>query len=207
MLPWLSYWRFLALFLAYMRFENTYSMNSVNRITRPINFSCNVWRSIDDTVMGGMSSSRTTWSDELVAWIMKGQVRLENNGGFASSRLALNINMNEFDGIYLDATAMANEIDSPRIEFSLTLKDLQAAQTQVNFKGSFLAGEMGTFSRSYLLFSELIPEYRGRQLDRQPLEKGKIVELGIMAKQPNVVGNFELRIQEIGGFKEQPTRA
>mmetsp|Transcript_115058 Transcript_115058/g.229106 ORF Transcript_115058/g.229106 Transcript_115058/m.229106 type:complete len:234 (+) Transcript_115058:45-746(+) len=160
------------------------------------------WRALDDNVMGGLSSSRMTWSEELGSYILKGQVRLENNGGFASTRMNVNMNLSDFDGIYIDALSVVAGNGAENMNFVFTLKDPQAAQLQVTFKAQFQAGtSYDGFRRSYMLFSEMVPEYRGRQIDRGPIDEKKIVEIGIMGKQPGVVGDFELLVKSLGGFK------
>jgi len=42
------------------------------------------WRIVNDGVMGGLSKSNTTLSEN--SMVFKGEIRLENNGGFASMR-------------------------------------------------------------------------------------------------------------------------
>jgi len=161
------------------------------------------WRALDDNVMGGLSSSQMTWSEELGSYIMKGRVRLENNGGFASARVDVKLDLSDFDGIYVDAlSVVAGSSSAENTHFFMTIKDPQAAQMQVTFKAPFQAGTSSLGPRrNFLLFSEMVPEYRGRQIDRGPIDKKNIVEIGIMGKQPAVVGDFELRIESIGGFQ------
>lgn len=48
------------------------------------------WREINDTVMGGMSQSKTTKFDNFVRFT--GNLSLENSGGFASTRSPLSVN-------------------------------------------------------------------------------------------------------------------
>lgn len=42
------------------------------------------WSNVDDTVMGGVSSSTTSWQDRQLVFV--GDLSLENNGGFTSVR-------------------------------------------------------------------------------------------------------------------------
>ena len=44
----------------------------------------NLWRPLNDGVMGGLSEGDVVLHDTAMSW--KGQTRLENNGGFASVR-------------------------------------------------------------------------------------------------------------------------
>ena len=56
------------------------------------------WKVVNDTVMGGRSSSR--WTSNSSAFIFEGNLSLENNGGFASIRCELkNNDLSNEDGI------------------------------------------------------------------------------------------------------------
>lgn len=46
----------------------------------------NVWRIVNDGVMGGLSESQTSWDKKNGTMIFSGNVSLENYGGFASVR-------------------------------------------------------------------------------------------------------------------------
>ena len=58
------------------------------------------WKVVNDTVMGGRSSSR--WTSNSSEFIFEGNLSLENNGGFASIRCEFkNDDLSVEDGIYL----------------------------------------------------------------------------------------------------------
>ncbi len=62
-------------------------MSTVLSFDRPS--SAHKWKTVDDVVMGGQSSSRVRWircDDESGALRFDGEVSLENNGGFCSTR-------------------------------------------------------------------------------------------------------------------------
>ena len=68
--------------------EATHALNDTNEVVL-IDFnsdaSISVWWPLNDTVMGGVSSSRMELSGEGKA-VFTGKVSLENNGGFSSVR-------------------------------------------------------------------------------------------------------------------------
>jgi hypothetical protein len=63
------------------------------------------WSNVDDTVMGGMSASTTSWESGRL--VFAGDLSLENNGGFASVRgpidPALGAAIGEADALAIDA--------------------------------------------------------------------------------------------------------
>ena len=59
------------------------------------------WKIVNDTVMGGRSSSHWS-SNPASASLFEGYLSLENNGGFASVRCDLkNVNLSKEEGIYI----------------------------------------------------------------------------------------------------------
>jgi len=66
------------------------SMNSqsVDLLNPEKNIGLDNWNIVNDDVMGGISTSYLSVSDEKKL-IFNGNLSLENNGGFASSRLGL----------------------------------------------------------------------------------------------------------------------
>lgn len=62
----------------------------------------NVWRIVNDGVMGGLSESQIKWDKENGTMIFSGNVSMENNGGFASVRTApIDFNKGTFKKILL----------------------------------------------------------------------------------------------------------
>ena len=55
------------------------------------------WSVVNDTVMGGRSSAQMSKAEE--GWVFEGRVSLENNGGFASVRTAVAIDLSEYSGV------------------------------------------------------------------------------------------------------------
>lgn len=63
------------------------------------------WQGFTDRVMGGLSDIQAGYAsqDEQTVLVMRGQVRLENNGGFVQVRLPLEANGGNFDASQFDA--------------------------------------------------------------------------------------------------------
>ena len=62
-----------------------------------MNMSIEPWHTINDTVMGGMSSSEMLLTDEGLRF--QGRISLENNGGFSSVRRLVSEDLNNSLGI------------------------------------------------------------------------------------------------------------
>lgn len=75
--------------------ENNFLLNSTIMKTE------NQWRIVNDGVMGGLSSSNVIVNEDNKI-VFKGNISLENNGGFASLRSPVkNYNFEKFSGIEL----------------------------------------------------------------------------------------------------------
>ena len=66
-------------------------------VTLLMSMSIEQWRTINDTVMGGMSSGEMVLTDEGLRF--QGRVSLENNGGFSSVRRLVSEDLNNSLGI------------------------------------------------------------------------------------------------------------
>ena len=103
------------------------------------------WQIVNDGVMGGMSSSQVIWNEENGTLSFSGNVSLENNGGFASTRtvpqdfpiedfttIKLRIkgdgknykfrmrNSNRFDGVAYSKTFETTKGEWREIDFAIT---------------------------------------------------------------------------------------
>ena len=147
--------------------------------------------------MGGISVS--SWRDG----IFSGKVRLDNNGGFASLRLPFPgpMNLNQFEGFYIKAR---NMMGLENQEFCVIIKDAKCMQTMAtNFKMKFRPTTGNTMALYKISAKDLNqPESFGRpRSDRWNCDMREICEIGLMAIKPGVVGDFKLKIGEIGVFK------
>ncbi len=146
------------------------------------------WYTVNDGVMGGLSSSALTATDQGTG-IFTGVLRLENNGGFASVRAVVGPrNLSAWDGVELRVRG-----DGRRYQLRLRTSDRFDG---VAYRRSFqtVADRWVTL---YLPFSEFQPTFRGRVLaDQPPLDTRRIVQLAFMLsdKQP---GPFRLEIDHV----------
>ena len=69
------------------------------------------WTAISDQVMGGISEVNfyEIEEDGETFYRLEGNVSTENNGGFIQSRVKMNINSNNFDGIRLKVRGNNND--------------------------------------------------------------------------------------------------
>ena len=145
------------------------------------------WKVVNDTVMGGRSSSR--WTSNSSAFIFEGNLSLENNGGFASIRCELkNTDLSNEDGIYLKVKG-----DGRKYQFRIQSKVSRWANYSNEFKTK--KDLVQTF---YLPFKDFKPSWRGRRLNNLPTLKGEdVVGIGFLLGD-KIQGKFKLEIIEVG---------
>ena len=84
--------------------------------------------------------------------------------------------------------------------FCFLAEDNEAYRQQSFFKVFFKAGQSkGTLFLPFALFETC--EWRGMQFQRQPLDLRRMVEIGLLAAKPHIVGDFSLKLCEIGVYK------
>jgi monofunctional biosynthetic peptidoglycan transglycosylase len=153
-----------------------------------------VWQSIDDVVMGGVSSSEMVIEDGVAAF--RGTVSLENNGGFASvrSRPARH-DLSGFDGVTLKVRG-----DGKRYGFRLRTT---AAFGGVSYEVRFTAPD-GEWAELQLHFVDFEPVFRGRRVPgHPPLDPSEIRSFGLIISDKQA-GPFTLEIEWIQGFTGRP---
>jgi len=98
-------------------------------------------------------------------------------------------------GLFIDVMTT----DSPGRVFSFNVKDPACiAYGGVNFKIKFSLESMGKPTRIFLPFDGFSPEFRGRQVQVDPLAVDKIVEISFMTMKP--AGKFSLQVLKIGFY-------
>ena len=144
------------------------------------------WYVVNDSVMGGVSNSQVTQSQESL--LFTGNVSLDNNGGFASIRTELNTQSQNTkaialrvkgDGqIYQLRLRTTNYLDGAA--YTHSFKTVKNEWVDINFAPS-----------------DFILTYRGRVLEQQPIiDFDDIKQLGFMiaGKQE---GKFKLEVGKI----------
>ena len=144
------------------------------------------WNIVNDTVMGGRSSSR--WSDKSSALSFEGFLSLENNGGFASVRHDLkNINLSSTDGIFIKVKG-----DGRKYQFRIRSQASRWANYSQEFKT-----KKDTVQTFYLPYKDFKPSWRGRSVRNVPTLSGKDVRgIGFLLGD-KIQGKFKLEVLNI----------
>jgi len=144
------------------------------------------WQSVNDGVMGGVSSGRMSESEGSLRF--EGQLSLENNGGFASVRRPVDQDLSKTTAVRLELRG-----DGRTYQFRLRQDD---RFDDVAWRAEFpTSGEWQTVELSY---DQFIPVFRGRRVPQAgPVVPAKIRQAGFMLadKTPGV---FALEVRSIG---------
>lgn len=141
------------------------------------------WYIVNDDVMGGISKSDMVINKDGTA-TFKGNVSLENNGGFASVRFILDsIPQNRFKGAIVRFKGDGN-IYNLRFRSNDNF-DGYAYQAKVKT-------EKDTWKEFKISFDDFVPVYRGITLkDKPPLTSKDIAQMGILIADKQS-GEFEV---------------
>ena len=150
------------------------------------------WNIVNDTVMGGRSSSR--WSKNSSALSFEGFLSLENNGGFASVRHDLdNINLSNTDGIFIKVKG-----DGRKYQFRIRSQASRWANYSQEFKT-----KKDTVQSFFLPYKDFKPSWRGRSVRNVPTLTGKDVRgIGFLLGD-KVQGKFKLDILNISASTQK----
>ena len=164
------------------------SMNSqtIDIINTEKNIGLNNWNIVNDDVMGGVSKSYLSLNDENNL-IFSGNVSLDNNGGFASSRMSL-------------STQSLNGIKSFKIKFRGDGNIYKLRLRQNNMRASYSSDFKSVKDKWVevnIPIEDFIPTWRGYSYNNYPaLEIEKINSLGIHISDKQE-GEFKLEIKYI----------
>ena len=149
------------------------------------------WRIINDTVMGGRSSSRMDFTDRGTA-LFRGTVSLENNGGFAHTRsMAAPYDLSAYEGIVV-------RLRGDGKTYKLTLK-LDRAFDGIMYEAGFPT-RAGEWAEVRLPFADFVPTYHGNTLaNRPPPDRSKIATIGFIIEDKQA-GAFRLEVDWIGAY-------
>lgn len=150
------------------------------------------WNIVNDTVMGGRSSSR--WSDKSSTLSFEGFLSLENNGGFASIRHDLNnINLSGTEGIFIKVKG-----DGRKYQFRIRSQASRWANYSQEFKT-----KKDTVQTFYLPYKDFKPSWRGRSVRNVPTLTGKDVRgIGFLLGD-KIQGKFKLDILNISASTQK----
>lgn len=150
------------------------------------------WKIINDVVMGGVSNSSIILNEDGTA-TFKGNVSLENNGGFASTRTRINtIEDIEFKGVIVRVKG-DGKIYSVRFRTSERY-DGYAYQAKIKT-------EKNEWKEFKIPFSEFEPTFRGYTLKNKPaLESKDIAQMGLLIADKQS-GSFHITLDWIKLYK------
>lgn len=126
------------------------------------------WTIIDDTVMGGKSSS-TIKLDQEGNGVFEGHVSLKNNGGFSSARLNLDkkqINNCTKIGLKLKG-------DGKKYQFRIKAKSSDYYSYTASFSTS------GKWEYIEIPLTNMIPTYRGRTLNKPNFSENHFEQISL----------------------------
>ena len=143
------------------------------------------WQTVNDGVMGGMSSSRMVEADGVPSF--EGELSLENNGGFASVRRLVDMDLSQVTGVRLEVRG-----DQRTYQFRLRQND--------RFDGVAWRAEFtttGDWQTVELSFDQFVPVFRGRRVpDAGPVVPASIKQVGFLLAD-KTPGPFKLQIRSI----------
>lgn len=147
-----------------------------------------LWRPVDDVVMGGVSRSTFEQAEAGVARF-RGNVSLENSGGFASVRTP----PREWGTAGAEAFVLRVRGDGKTYKFTLrTGDDFDGIQHQQRFTTT-----AGAWSDVRLPVSDFVATFRGRKVPFAPsLDPAKVRAIGLMISDRQA-GPFELLVDRI----------
>jgi NADH dehydrogenase [ubiquinone] 1 alpha subcomplex assembly factor 1 len=143
------------------------------------------WRAINDGVMGGISTSAMTSFEEGLRF--SGDLSLENNGGFASTRRLVNADLSAADRVRLVVRG-----DGRQYQFRIRHdRSFDGIAWRVEF---LTEDEWQTLE---IPLADFVPVFRGRTVrDAGPVVPPRITQIGFMLADKNP-GPFRLEIHSI----------
>jgi monofunctional biosynthetic peptidoglycan transglycosylase len=150
------------------------------------------WYSVDDTVMGGVSSSGGQILDSGIL-LFEGTMSLENNGGFSSIRSPWEpIDLSNSEGLIIRVLG-DGQIYRLRVRTTPTGRDVAY--------NSFFETLDGEWTTVYIPFETMVPTLRGFQVNSGELDRSQISSLGFMLSDKQE-GAFSLQVDWIRAGSE-----
>jgi NADH dehydrogenase [ubiquinone] 1 alpha subcomplex assembly factor 1 len=155
------------------------------------NTNAPAWQVVNDDVMGGVSTSRFSVTNGVA--VFRGEVSLENNGGFASVRSPAA----RHDLAGCDAFVVRARGDGRK--YKLTVRTERGFDAPI-YQCAFTT-KRGVWEEHRLAFKDFVPTFRGRVLSGQPpLDPAKVTSVGFLISDKQV-GPFQL---EVAWIKASP---
>lgn len=144
------------------------------------------WRIVNDGVMGGLSESGMRLNEEGNP-VFKGEVSLENNGGFASVRCY----MDPIDIEGKSKAVLRVKGDGKRYQFRIR-NDRNTWYSYI----TYFETKKDEWTDIEIDLSEMYPAFRGRNLDRPNYPMDQIAELSILIGN-KVNETFQLELESL----------
>tara|TARA_Y100000991_G_scaffold194455_1_gene163107 strand:+ start:248 stop:796 length:549 start_codon:yes stop_codon:yes gene_type:complete len=159
---------------------------SVDLLNPKKNIGLDNWNIVNDDVMGGISTSYLSVSDEKNL-IFNGNLSLENNGGFASSRLGLKKNI--LKGVKSLTIRIKGDGNSYKLRLS---QDNRRASYSANFESV-----KNEWVEVNIPIEDFIATWRGYTYTDYPsIQTDRIISLGLQISDKQE-GKFKLEIDYI----------
>jgi monofunctional biosynthetic peptidoglycan transglycosylase len=160
-------------------------MSAALMTTIAFDMGANSWRSVNDGVMGGLSSGGMVQLDGSLRFT--GELSLENNGGFSSTRRLVGQNLS-------GATHVRLEVRGDGREYQFRIR--QDSQFDgVAWRAMFATKDQ--WQTIELALDQFVPVFRGRTVaEAGPVVASRIQQIGFLLADKND-GRFELDIRRI----------
>jgi monofunctional biosynthetic peptidoglycan transglycosylase len=150
-----------------------------------INLSIEHWTAVNDGVMGGVSSGTMTEIAEGLSF--RGNLSLENNGGFSSVRKLVREDASKTRGVRLTVRG-----DGRRYQLRLRQdREFDGVAWRVEFETRH------TWQTLEFDYSEFVPVFRGREVrSAGPVDPAQISQIGFLIADSKP-GAFQLDVQSL----------
>lgn len=151
------------------------------------------WGSIDDRVMGGVSSSSFKYDDPSGS-LFTGEVSMDHGGGFASMRSGhLDLDLSDFQGLAISFMG-----DGKSYKLSVTT---EPRFDSVIYRAVFNT-KPGLWDELKIPFQKFFPTFRGEIVQEAPkLDPSHIIALGLLISQRQK-GPFRLKVSLIKAYSD-----
>lgn len=149
------------------------------------------WQLVNDTVMGGVSTSGGRIDAGTLLFV--GELSLANNGGFTSVRRTMVQDLSDYEGLRMRVRGDGRSYYLRLLD--VNSEDNVAVEHEIAFET-----EADTWTIVALPFESFYPNFRGRRIDRPPLEPENIRGISIMLRE-KVEGPFQLEIDYFEAYK------
>ena len=147
------------------------------------------WFSVNDGVMGGRSSGSFRVADGMLEF---SGVLNTNGGGFASIRTqGAELKLGGMQGIHL-------RVKGDGRTYSARLQDSEGMRS-ASYRAEFKTRKSGEWQDVWLPFRSFRASWRGRELDRPPIDPAKIKMIGITIADKKD-GAFALKVDSISAY-------